>query len=571
MASTQSTGNVVNSTTTDSLDKEKCQPDLSHESTPSGSVLENLTDSDVEAQSSQPTKKPFSFWMSIICILTIAFIVSWDATCLAVAIPSISKDLNGSSFQSFWASIAFMIGVVATQPIYTSVSDIVGRKPPLYTAMTLFAVGAIIFATANDMSVVIAGRLVQGLGGGGLDVLESVLLADVTTLKERPLYLSLQGIPIVSGFVLGPIIGSLFSEFATWRWIGWINLPFTGFSMVLAFFFLHLRPIEVDTRSKLQRLDWTGMVLFVVGAAAFSLPLSWADSLYPWTDWRTLLPFIIGVIVMIGFWFYEARPQEPMIPHRLFHNITACMSIATGFLHGLVMYSILLYLPLFFQAVYLQSPLQSGISILPVCVLMIAASAVAPILVKISKMYLPYLWGGWILTTLFMGLFYLAGQDSSTATANAFQSLLGVGIGIVFTVTALPMQGSVKNVDDQGLAAGMLVTFRLYGALIGLAIGSSVFNSFFAKSIVALDPLPEPLAELADPSHAISFIPNIPSLDLPQDQMEALIQAYRVPFRAIWVTMAALSGIATIMSFLMTKIDHDNEEQGKQRFEERKK
>jgi hypothetical protein len=393
----------------------------------------------------------------------------------------------------------------------------------------------------------------------------------VTTLKERPLYLGLQGIPIASGFVLGPIIGSLFSEFVSWRWIGWINLPFTGFAMGLAVFFLHLRPVELDMKSKLRRLDWTGMVLFVIGASAFALPLSWADSLYRWADWRTLLPLLIGVAVIAALWFYEARPQDPVIPHRIFHNLTACMSIATGLIHGLVMYSILLYFPLFFQAVYLQNALESGVSILPVCILMIAASSAAPIAVKMTKRYLPYLWFGWILTTLGIGLFCLLGKDTSMGMAYGFQALVGIGVGIVFTVTALPMQGSVRNVDDQGLAAGILVMFRLYGALVGLAIGSAVFNSIFAKTIVSMEPLPEALMELADPSSAIGFIPKMIELDLPEDQMTILIDAYRVPFRGIWITLTALSGLGTIFSFFMAKIDHDNEEMGKQRFEEVKK
>ena len=108
-----------------------------------------------------------------------------------------------------------MLGVAVTQPIYASASDIVGRKGPLYIAMFLFTVGCILFASAKNMPTVIGGRVLQGLGGGGLDVLESVILSDITSLRERGLYMGLMAIPIAVGTIMGPIIGSLFAEYVT--------------------------------------------------------------------------------------------------------------------------------------------------------------------------------------------------------------------------------------------------------------------------------------------------------------------------------------------------------------------
>ena len=115
---------------------------------------------------------------------------------------------------------------------------------PFYVAYLLFFVGSVIFAVAKSMRVLVVGRLLQGLGGGGLDVLSEVILVDMTTLKERPLYLGLFALPMAGGGICGPIIGAAFSEFVHWRWIGWVNLPLVAVGVVLAFFFMHLRYVS---------------------------------------------------------------------------------------------------------------------------------------------------------------------------------------------------------------------------------------------------------------------------------------------------------------------------------------
>lgn len=132
---------------------------------------------------------------------------------------TITNDLGGTTIESFWASIAFILGAAITQPIYVSTSDVLGRKNPLRVSMILYAVGAIVFALARSMSVVIVGRIFRGLGAGGLDVLEEILLADITSLKERPKYLGMLAMSIATGSIAGSVLGAVFCQFVSWRWI----------------------------------------------------------------------------------------------------------------------------------------------------------------------------------------------------------------------------------------------------------------------------------------------------------------------------------------------------------------
>lgn len=202
--------------------------------------------------------------------------------CTDILSQVIAHELHGTTLEAFWASLSFLVAVVVAQPIYTSISDVFGRTMPLHSTCVLFVVGSIVLATAHNMPVFIVGRIFQGFGAGGIDVLSDIILVDMTTLKERPLYLGLFSIPIAGGTILGPIIGALFSEYAGWRWIGWINIPITAIAFLLALKYLRLRPVEQTLREKLHRLDWTGMALFIIGCTLFSSPLSWAGAMYPW-------------------------------------------------------------------------------------------------------------------------------------------------------------------------------------------------------------------------------------------------------------------------------------------------
>jgi len=151
--------------------------------------------------------------------------------------------------------------------------------------MVLFTAGSIDFATTNSMVVLIIGRLIQGLGAGGLDVLEEIVLADITSLKERPMYLGFIAMAIATGSILGPIVGALFSEFVNWRWIGWINLPFVGTASVLSILFLHIRPIKAPFSVKLRRLDCSLPALppplYLLAGLAHFTPGPHGEPLYP--------------------------------------------------------------------------------------------------------------------------------------------------------------------------------------------------------------------------------------------------------------------------------------------------
>ncbi|CAI7661491.1 unnamed protein product [Penicillium viridicatum] len=517
-----------------------------------------------------PPKRSLSFKLAFAGLAASLFVFQVDATCLGIALPTIAGELKGSSLESFWANLAYTLCGLITQPVWASISNAFGRKPPLYVSMGLFFIGSIVFAIAQNMNTIIVARVLQGLGGGGLDLLAMVILADMTTLEERSKYLGLMAIPSAIGNIMGPVIGALFSTYVTWRWIGWINLPLLGIAIPLVFFFLKLRPVPLDATlaSNLKRLDWIGMALVIIGITIFVIPLSWAGSLFPWASWRTLLPLLLGVAVLVIFVFYEAKPAAPIIPYRIFHSKTGNLTLVGGFIHGIIMVSLLQYLPLLYQAVELESAISSALSLLPTVIISVVVAAVSMLMVPLFGGYVWILRLSWVVLTLGTGLLALFDVGTSSSMRYGLPILWGQGVALL-RLNILPMQASVKNVDDTSLAMGQFLAIRLFGGLVGLTISSAIFNNVFSASISNTTiQLTGALAPLKDASNAVNFIDELRSLDVSFTMLDQVLRVYLKCFQTIFYTMTGLGGLGLLTSVFLDEINLKGQDLGNQRFEE---
>ncbi|PNY26684.1 Major facilitator superfamily transporter [Tolypocladium capitatum] len=514
-------------------------------------------------------KKSMGFYLSFTGIQIMVFIYSLDATTLAVAIPTIAAQLGGTTLESFWASISYLLLAVVTQPLYSAVSDAFGRLAPLYFALLIFAAGSIVFATAQSMILVIVGRVLQGIGGGGIDVLGEIIVTDMTTLRERPFYLGIMALPVAAGSVLGPTFGALFSDFVTWRWIGWINLPILGAAFPLVFFFLRLRSPVTTISNGLKGLDWLGMALFTSGCTAFVVPLSWAGALFSWSSWRTLLPLILGIAVLAIFTVYESKPTAPLMPHRLFRSRTASLTLFGSFIHGMLLFPLLQYLPLFYQAIILDTRIQVALTMLPTNVICVLAAFVSAIAVGIlGRGYRWGIWLSWIFTTLGAGLLILMDPSTSSNMQRGIPILCGAGVGGLLRLNQLPIQASLKSVDDTGMAVTLLITFRLLGGLTGLAIGSTMFSNAFAPYVHLIKGYPDSMALPNDASQAIGFIPHLRTINLPPETMEITQQAYLASLRQLFYAMTGFSFLGFLSSLFIEELSIQSTDLGQQRFED---
>ena len=220
-----------------------------------------------------PTTK--ELWILITCAVS-SLVVALDATILVPVLPTLAVELNGTAIEAFWTGTAYLLSHAVLQPFLATLSDIFDRRELLVPSIFLFALGSVLCGIANDFILMLVGRVVQGIGGAGIIALSQIIFADLVPLRQRPKYFTMVLGAWAVGSLLGPLIGGLFVERATWRWCFWLNLPICGIALPMAIFFLgNLSRPPGDLLEKLRTVDWIGNVIFITSITWFLIAISW--------------------------------------------------------------------------------------------------------------------------------------------------------------------------------------------------------------------------------------------------------------------------------------------------------
>lgn len=332
--------------------------------------------------------------------------------------------------------------------------------------------------TAPNLGALIAGRAIQGIGGGGINIFTDIILADIVPLRERPKFMGLLFIPFTMATILGPVIGALLTERATWRWIFFINLPISGAAWILLAFVLRVRYNKDTARNALKRTDLGGNSLLVASVVAILLALTWGGTQYPWNSWRTVLPLTIGLVGLVAFLWIQSTTliPEPTMPIRLFANRTSLGGFLLTFLHALIMYAMVYFLPLYFQAVKNTGILESGVNTIALFATAMSFSTVSALLLSRFGRYVPLFFSGWALMSLCMGLYSRMDANTSTAYWAAATCAGGIGIGLLAPTTLPAIQAPLAE-TDQAIITATWGFVRSFGGVWGVAIPAAVFNS----------------------------------------------------------------------------------------------
>lgn len=239
--------------------------------------------------------------------------------------------------------------------------DLIGRKGLFIGAISIFIVGSVIGGLSHDMTTLIAGRAVQGLGGGGLILLSQAIIADVVPARQRGRYMGAMGGVFALASVAGPLLGGWFTEGIGWRWAFWINVPLGLLAIASASAFLHLPKPKLGKPA----IDYLGMVLVATSATCLILFTTWGGNTYDW-DSAVIIGLIIGSIVSaIAFVMVERRATEPVIPMHLFAERNFVLTTTAGLIIGIAMFGALAYLPTYIQMVTGKNATEAGLMMIP--------------------------------------------------------------------------------------------------------------------------------------------------------------------------------------------------------------
>ncbi|MFC8141197.1 DHA2 family efflux MFS transporter permease subunit [Streptomyces paradoxus] len=406
--------------------------------------------------------------VSIGALLLGMLLAALDQTIVSTALPTIVSDLGGLDHLS-WVVTAYLLAATAATPLWGKLGDQYGRKRLFQAAIVIFLVGSALCGAAQDMAQLIAFRALQGLGGGGLIVLSMAIVGDLVSPRERGRYQGLFGAVFGATSVLGPLLGGLFTQHLSWRWVFYVNLPVGVVALAVIAAVLH-----IPRTAQRHVIDYLGTFLIAAVATCLVLVASLGGTTWDWGSWQIVGLAVLGVVLALAFVAVERRAAEPVLPLKLFRVRTFTLAAVISFVVGFAMFGAMTYLPTFLQVVQGISPTMSGVHMLPMVLGLLLASTASGQIVSRTGRWKVFPIAGTGITTLGLLLLHQLDEHSSTAELSGFFFVFGLGLGLVMQVLVLIVQNAVPY-EDLGVATSGATFFRSIGASFGVAVFGTVF------------------------------------------------------------------------------------------------
>lgn len=399
-----------------------------------------------------------------------------DQTIVATALPTIVANLGDAGHQS-WVVTSYLLASTVVTALAGKLGDSYGRKRVFQAAIVFFVVGSALCGLSQSMAMLVGARALQGIGGGAITVTASALIGEVVPLRERGRYQGILGAVFGVTTVIGPLLGGYFTDYLTWRWAFWVNVPIS-----VVVIFVAAAAIPALGASAKPIIDYSGIVFVGLGAAGLTLATSWGGTLYAWGS-PTIIGLFVGAAVALGvFVVVERRAAEPILPIRLFASPVFAVCCVLSFVVGFAMLGALTFLPTYMQYVNGVSATTSGLRTLPMVVGMLITSTGSGTLVGRTGRYKVFPVAGTALMALAFVLMSRMEPSTSALIQSLYLVILGAGIGLSMQVLVLIVQNT-SNFEDLGVATSGVTFFRTIGSSFGAAIFGSLFVNFLDRRI----------------------------------------------------------------------------------------
>ncbi len=405
----------------------------------------------------------------IIGVLTCMLLAVLDQTIVGPAIPAISDGLGGSSYIS-WIVSAYFLTATATTPLYGKIADIYGRRPTLFTAMAIFVLGSVICGLSSSLPMLIAGRAVQGLGGGGLTALAQTVIADLVPPRERGKFaVYISGVWAIAS-IAGPVLGGFITQHISWSFIFWLNLPLAVFAVLMTN--RTLKKLPWNKRD--HQLDVAGSLLVMAATVALILALA----LGPQRGFGWGSPLVVGLFVMAAVLVpvtarHMQRTAEPLIPLAVLTNPVVQKATLSVFFAMMAFVGLTVYVPLFVELKLGGSPSQAGLMLVGYMIGTVIGAFASGRTMAFIPHYKRMPIAGLAVASAALAWLTLRTEQVGFIEFEVVLILTGIGSGLQFPVTTVAVQNAVDP-RDIGAASGILQFLRALGSAIGVAVVGAV-------------------------------------------------------------------------------------------------
>lgn len=472
-------------------------------------------------------------------------LASLDQTIVATALPAMAQELQGFEHMS-WVVSGYLLTSTAATPIYGKLSDLYGRKRVLHVALGIFLVASILCALAQTMGQLISFRALQGVGGGGLTAVAQAAIADVVAPRERGRYNGYFTAVFSAASVAGPVLGGLFADHLSWRWVFWINLPFGLAAIVVSEKALR----KLTAKRTVREIDYWGAALLTGAVTELLLVTTWGGVEMPWTS-----PIIIGLVLtslalIAVFILRERLAREPILPLRLFRISIFRVAILITFLSAMMMFGAIVFLPLFLQLVTGDTASASGLLLIPLTVSISAGAFISGRTVTATGRYklLPCI--GMVVAIIALGLISTMDAHTPRYESGVYMALLGFGTGMSLPVMNVSVQSAVE-LRDLGIGTAAINFFRSMGGSFGVALLGSVLLAQLGDRISRI-----PGHEILGPHPALDLLRGKAQgmTSVAATTRELLMPALEHSFTIVFLVAGAIAMLALVIAFFLKEL-----------------
>jgi EmrB/QacA subfamily drug resistance transporter len=422
----------------------------------------------VQAQASANSVLSPTEVRSVVTGLMLAILLgALEQTIVSVALPLMSAELKGFELLA-WVMSGYLVAVTVATPIYGKLGDLYGRRATLSVAIAIFLIASVACALAQSMPMLVGARILQGLGGGGLISVAQAIIADVVAPRERGRYQGYISTAYATASVSGPLLGGVLTEYLSWRWIFWINLPLGLFALWISRRALARLPVPGVKRP----IDYTGAVLLCAGLTALLIGVTRVGQGAPWLAADNLKLFGLATLLLAAFLWQQRRAIEPIIPLVLFGDRTVTISCAVLFIVFFQLVALTVLIPLRLQMVAGSDVDSAAFQLVPLSLGVPLGAYTSGRIVSYVGRYKPLLLAGSALAPI--AVLMLAFIDPhATLPSILCMTLAGFSFGLQLPASMVAVQNAVPS-RHLGIATAVTAAFRSLGSAIGVAVLTAI-------------------------------------------------------------------------------------------------